>query len=136
MVKTDFLDLAGVGRVADDGELLLERQADERIACRSARDRTGVHSHFVADMFLSPKSLDEYKRFVRGIHDRRHGLVQGRAGRWQHRSATRSSAFVREEARIIGNTAYAGEIKKSVFTILNYLCRWRALLVDALLGRT
>ena len=39
-----------------------------------------------------------------------------------------------ERLVLIGGTSYAGEIKKSVFTILNYLLPLRGVLLDALLG--
>ena len=35
---------------------------------------------------------------------------------------------------LIGGTSYAGEIKKSIFTVMNYLLPLRNVHVDALLG--
>jgi len=44
--------------------------------------------------------------------------------------STRSEAFIiinfRERLAIIGGTNYAGEIKKTIFTVLNFCCRCKA----------
>jgi phosphoenolpyruvate carboxykinase (ATP) len=79
------------------------------------------HSHFARNMFLLPETNEECRRHVpeftvicapsfKGIPQ-----VDG----------TASNTFIvlnfEKRVCIIGNTAYAGEIKKSIFTILNYL---------------
>jgi phosphoenolpyruvate carboxykinase (ATP) len=79
------------------------------------------HSHFVRNMFILPQSLEEYKRFIPEFtiismpSFKASPSVDG----------TNSDTFIllsfEKRLVIIGNTAYAGEIKKSVFTILNYL---------------
>lgn len=79
------------------------------------------HSHFVRNMFILPQSLEEYKRFVPEFtiiampSFKSAPAVDG----------TNSETFIclsfEKKLAIVGNTAYAGEIKKSVFTILNYL---------------
>lgn len=79
------------------------------------------HSHFVRNMFILPQSLEEYKRFIPEFtiismpSFKASPAVDG----------TNSDTFIllsfEKRLVIIGNTAYAGEIKKSVFTILNYL---------------
>jgi phosphoenolpyruvate carboxykinase (ATP) len=79
------------------------------------------HSHFARNMFLLPKTNDELRRHIpeftiicapsfKGIPQ-----IDG--------TSTNTFIVLNFEQRvcIIGNTAYAGEIKKSVFTILNYL---------------
>jgi len=79
------------------------------------------HSHFARNMFLLPETREEYRRHIpdftilcapsfKGIPQ-----IDG--------TATNTFIVLNFAARmcIIGNTAYAGEIKKSVFTILNYL---------------
>jgi phosphoenolpyruvate carboxykinase (ATP) len=79
------------------------------------------HSHFVRNMFLLPQSLEEYKRFVPEFtivampSFKAMPAVDGTA------SETFICLSFEKKLAIIGNTAYAGEIKKSVFTILNYL---------------
>ena len=51
---------------------------------------------------------------------------------------TRSETFIiinfRERLAIIGGTSYAGEIKKTIFTVLNFLLPLQGVLLDALLG--
>jgi phosphoenolpyruvate carboxykinase (ATP) len=79
------------------------------------------HSHFARNMFILPQSLEEYKRFIPEFtivampSFKSSPAVDG----------TVSDTFIclsfEKKLAIIGNTAYAGEIKKSVFTILNYL---------------
>jgi phosphoenolpyruvate carboxykinase (ATP) len=79
------------------------------------------HSHFARNMFILPRTNEEYRRHVpdftvlcvpsfKGIPP-----VDGTPGD--------TFIVLNFAARmcIIGNTAYAGEIKKSIFTILNYL---------------
>ena len=79
------------------------------------------HSMFVRNMFLLPQSLEEYKRFIPEF------TVIGVPGFKASPSVdnTNSETFIilnfEQKLAIIGNTEYAGELKKSVFTLLNYL---------------
>jgi len=79
------------------------------------------HSMFVRNMFLLPQSLEEYKRFVPEF------TIIAAPGFKAGPSIdnTNSETFIvlnfERKLAIIGNTAYAGELKKSVFTLLNYL---------------
>jgi phosphoenolpyruvate carboxykinase (ATP) len=79
------------------------------------------HSMFARNMFILPQTMEEYRRHVpeftvlalpsfKGIQ-----TIDG--------TATETLIVLNFEQKlcIIGNTAYAGEIKKSIFTILNYL---------------
>lgn len=79
------------------------------------------HSHFVRNMFILPQSLEEYKRFVPEFTIVAMPSFKGMPAV----DGTLSDTFIclsfERKLAIIGNTAYAGEIKKSVFTILNYL---------------
>lgn len=79
------------------------------------------HSIFARNMFILPASADEYKRHVPEFtvfaipSFNGSGPIDG----------TRTSTFIAmsfdQELCIIGDTAYGGEIKKSVFTLMNYL---------------
>jgi phosphoenolpyruvate carboxykinase (ATP) len=79
------------------------------------------HSMFIRNMFLLPQSLEEYKRFVPEF------TIIGVPGFKATPSVdnTNSETFIvlnfERKIAIIGNTAYAGELKKSVFTLMNYL---------------
>jgi len=79
------------------------------------------HSMFLRNMFLLPQSLEEYKRFVPEF------TIFGLPGFKGTPSidSTNTETFIvlnfEKKLAIIGNTAYAGELKKTVFTLLNYL---------------
>jgi phosphoenolpyruvate carboxykinase (ATP) len=79
------------------------------------------HSMFVRNMFLVPQSLEEYNRFVPEFTI---FAVPGFKSQTTVDNTT-SETFIclsfEKKLAVIGNTAYAGEIKKAVFTILNYL---------------
>ncbi|HKY84975.1 MAG TPA: phosphoenolpyruvate carboxykinase (ATP) [Anaerolineales bacterium] len=79
------------------------------------------HSLFARNMFLLPESPDAYRRHVPEFTVL--AIPGFRAS--SPIDDTRSGTFILVDfARrlcLIGNTAYAGEIKKSVFTVLNYL---------------
>lgn len=79
------------------------------------------HSHFVRNMFLLPQSLEEYKRFVPEFTIISMPSFKGMPSVDSTASETFICLSFEKKLAIIGNTAYAGEIKKSVFTILNYL---------------
>ncbi len=79
------------------------------------------HSLFARNMFIRPETNDAYRRhlpeFTVLCVPSFKGLPQI--------DATATNTFIvlnlAQRLCIIGNTAYAGEIKKSVFTLLNYL---------------
>ncbi len=79
------------------------------------------HSHFVRNMFILPGSLEEYKRFVPEFTIMALPSFKGMPMVDNTASETFICLSFEKKLAIIGNTAYAGEIKKSVFTILNYL---------------
>ncbi len=79
------------------------------------------HSHFVRNMFILPQSLEEYKRFVPEFTIMAMPSFKGAPAVDSTASDTFICLSFEKKLAIIGNTAYAGEIKKSVFTILNYL---------------
>jgi phosphoenolpyruvate carboxykinase (ATP) len=79
------------------------------------------HSLFARTMFLKNRTIDEAKRHIPDFTIicapgfKANPMVDG----------TRSETFIvanfRQKMAIIGGTGYAGEIKKTVFTVLNYL---------------
>ena len=79
------------------------------------------HSHFVRNMFILPQSLEEYKRFVPEFTIMSMPSFKAAPAVDNTNSETFICLSFEKKLAIIGNTAYAGEIKKSVFTILNYL---------------
>lgn len=79
------------------------------------------HSHFVRNMFILPQSLEEYKRFAPEFTIVAMPSFKSAPAVDGSNSETFICLSFEKKLAIIGNTAYAGEIKKSVFTILNYL---------------
>jgi len=79
------------------------------------------HSHFVRNMFILPKTNEEYRRHVPEFTVICAPSFKG----IPQIDGTATNTFIvlnfAQKLCIIGNTAYAGEIKKSIFTILNYL---------------
>jgi phosphoenolpyruvate carboxykinase (ATP) len=81
---------------------------------------TAWHSLFARDLFLRPKAeeLLDYRPHFTVIHAPNFHAIPRVDG-------TRSEVFVvihfGERLILIGGTHYAGEIKKSVFTVMNYL---------------
>src|SRR5512138_268660 len=79
------------------------------------------HSMFIRNMFIQPSSLEEYKRFVPEFT---MIAVPGFKA-IPTIDNTNSDTFIilnfEKKLAILGNTEYAGELKKSVFTLLNYL---------------
>jgi phosphoenolpyruvate carboxykinase (ATP) len=81
---------------------------------------TAWHSMFARNMFLRPtaEELKTHRAEFTVIHAPKFQAVPERDG-------TRSEAFIiinfARKLVLIGGTAYAGEIKKSIFSIMNYL---------------
>lgn len=79
------------------------------------------HSMFLRNMFILPQAPEEYKDFVPEF------TIVAAPGFQSDPTidGTRSETFIilnfERRLAIIGNTAYAGETKKTVFTLLNYL---------------
>jgi len=79
------------------------------------------HALFARNMFILPETNEEYRRHV---PDFTVIAVPSFKGIPQIDGTATNTFIVLNFAQrlcIIGNTAYAGEIKKSIFTILNYL---------------
>ena len=79
------------------------------------------HSHFARNMFIQPATNDELKRFVPEFTVISVPSFQG----LPEIDGTLSPTFILlsfdQKICIIGGSGYGGEIKKSVFTLLNYL---------------
>jgi phosphoenolpyruvate carboxykinase (ATP) len=79
------------------------------------------HSHFARNMFILPKNREAYRQHVPDFTV----LCVPSFKAFESIDGTRASTFIllnfQERLAIIGDTAYAGEIKKSIFTVMNYL---------------
>ena len=79
------------------------------------------HSLFARNMFILPESAEEYKLFVPEFTV----LVLPSFKAFPQIDGTRSETVIAlsfaHRLALIGNSGYGGEIKKSVFTVLNYL---------------
>jgi phosphoenolpyruvate carboxykinase (ATP) len=79
------------------------------------------HSMFARNMFILPKTKEEYQRHVPDFTV----IAVPSFKAFPQIDATPSNTVIAinfdQRLCIIGNTGYAGEIKKSVFTIMNYL---------------
>lgn len=79
------------------------------------------HSHFARNMFIKPKTTEDYRR-----HNPEFTVISLPGFKaFPQIDQTPSETFIAlnfdQKLCIIGNTGYGGEIKKSVFTLLNYL---------------
>ncbi len=79
------------------------------------------HSFFARNMFIKPKTNEEYRRHVPEFTV----ICVPSFKSFPQIDGTPSNTFIvinfDQRICIIGNTGYGGEIKKSVFTLLNYL---------------
>jgi phosphoenolpyruvate carboxykinase (ATP) len=79
------------------------------------------HSHFARNMFITPKTLEEYQSHVPEFT-----VIAAPDFRVDPRvDGTRSSTAIilnfAERMAVICNSSYGGEIKKSMFTVMNFL---------------
>ena len=78
------------------------------------------HSLFVRNMFLLPKSQEEYRRHVPDFTL----IIAPSFKASLPVDQTRTSTFIvlnfDQKLCIVGDSAYSGEIKKSIFTVMNY----------------
>ena len=79
------------------------------------------HSLFVRNMFIKPQTAEEYRRHVPEFTIICAPGFKASPQIDQTPSETYIILNFAEKMCIIGNTAYGGEIKKSIFTLLNYL---------------
>jgi phosphoenolpyruvate carboxykinase (ATP) len=118
-LKQDFLDALGAKDTVFLQDLFGGSQSEHRIAVRVYTE-LAWHSLFVRTLLVRP-STDELATFVPEytIID----LPSFRADPERHgcRSETVIAVNFAQKLILIGGTAYAGEMKKSVFSLLNYL---------------
>ncbi len=78
------------------------------------------HSHFARNMFILPKTSDEYRNHVPDFTV----IAIPSFSAFPAIDGTRTETFIAlnfsQRLGIIGGTAYGGEIKKSIFTVMNY----------------
>jgi phosphoenolpyruvate carboxykinase (ATP) len=79
------------------------------------------HAMFARNMFILPQTAEEYKRHVPEFTVLALPSFKGIPTIDSTPGDTMIVLNFEQKLCVIGNTAYAGEIKKSVFTILNYL---------------
>jgi phosphoenolpyruvate carboxykinase (ATP) len=93
---------------------------EHRLAIRVITEKAW-HSMFARNMFILPTSAEEYKRHVPDFTIMSIPSFKG----LPQIDGTASETFILlnfdQRLAIIGNTAYGGEIKKSVFTVMNFL---------------
>lgn len=79
------------------------------------------HSLFARNMFIMPESREEYRQHVPDFTV----LCVPSFKAFSPIDSTRSSTFIllnfEQRLCLIGDSAYGGEIKKSIFTVMNYL---------------
>ncbi len=85
------------------------------------------HALFVYNMFLRP-TRDELASFRPGFTVLHAPEMQADPGRHGTRSGTFVVVHLARRLVLIGGTRYAGEMKKSIFTILNYVYPQRGIL--------
>ncbi len=86
------------------------------------------HSLFARNMFLLPELPDDYRRHVPEFTVLAVPGFRASSPIDDTRSATFILVDFARRLCLIGNTAYAGEIKKSIFTVLNYLLPLRGVM--------
>lgn len=79
------------------------------------------HSHFARNMFIQPISNEDYKGHIPEftVIDVPSFIAKGPED--DLRSGTFILINIAKKLVIIGNTGYGGEIKKSIFAVMNYL---------------
>jgi phosphoenolpyruvate carboxykinase (ATP) len=79
------------------------------------------HSHFARNMFIKPQTTEEYRR----LNPEFTVISVPGFKAFPQIDQTPSETFIvlnfDQKLCIIGNTGYGGEIKKTIFTVLNYL---------------
>ena len=79
------------------------------------------HSIFARNMFILPKSMDEYKNHIPEFTVIAIPSFKSFPQIDHTQSNTVIAINFEQKLCVIGNTGYGGEIKKSIFTVMNYL---------------
>jgi phosphoenolpyruvate carboxykinase (ATP) len=101
-------------------DLFAGADPDHRLPVRIITEKAW-HSLFARTMLLKPKNLDGYKRHVPEFTVICAPEFNASPIIDQTRTETFIIANFAERLAIIGGSAYAGEIKKTIFTVLNFL---------------
>ena len=79
------------------------------------------HSHFARNMFILPTNREEYRQHIPDFTV----IAVPSFNAFESIDGTRSGTFIilnfQKRLALIGGSAYGGEIKKSIFTVMNYL---------------
>lgn len=79
------------------------------------------HSHFARNMFILPQNREEYRQHVPEFTV----IAVPSFKAFEPIDGTRSETFIilnfEKRIALIGSSGYGGEIKKSIFTVMNYL---------------
>lgn len=79
------------------------------------------HSLFARNMFIKPENREEYRQHIPEFTV----IAAPEFKAFEPIDSTRSSTFIAlnfdQRLCVIGDSAYGGEIKKSIFTVMNYL---------------
>jgi phosphoenolpyruvate carboxykinase (ATP) len=79
------------------------------------------HSHFARNMFITPQNREEYRQLIPDFTVM--SIPSFKA--FESIDGTRTPTFIilnfEKRLALIGGTEYGGEIKKSIFTVMNYL---------------
>ncbi len=92
---------------------------DYRLSCRYVTPNAW-HANFVRNMFIRPE-LAELAEFAPNFSILHAPEYQGDPARHGTRTSTFIVVHIARRMILIGGTRYAGELKKSMFTIMNYL---------------
>lgn len=94
-------------------------QQDHRLNVRVITE-LAWHSHFARNMFILPKNAEEYRTHAPDFTV----VAIPSFNAFPAMDGTRTETFIainfQQRLAIIGGSAYGGEIKKSIFTVMNY----------------
>ncbi|MCX5766720.1 MAG: phosphoenolpyruvate carboxykinase (ATP) [Gemmatimonadetes bacterium] len=112
------------GHLNGQGELFVEdlycgADPDYRLSCRYVTPNAW-HANFVRNMFIRPE-IAELASFAPNFSILHAPEFQGDPARHGTRTSTFIVLHLAKRMILIGGTRYAGELKKAMFTVMNYL---------------